>query len=119
MNYSDLVNNHASDMIERLITTLIESDMVDVRYDFLDEDQWSIVSMHIYDEDKDISLRLHLEDVYDLYFGYYDDEDEYFEIINVLNEEEQKAIPAVLKKLMKRVRDSEDGIRVPSAVIKG
>ena len=106
-------------MIERLITTLIESDMVEIRYDFLDDDQWSIVSMHIYNEDKEISLRLHLKDVYDLYFGYYDDEDEFFEIIHELNEEEQKAIPAGLQKLMKRVRDSEDGIRVPSGVIKG
>ncbi len=116
--YEDLVQNHAPDMIERLITTVTEAGPVEIHHDFEEGDQWAIVSMHIYDEDKEISLRLHLNDVYDLYFGYYDDEDEFFEIIHVLTEEEKKGIPAGLQKLMKRVLDTEEGIRVPANLIR-
>ncbi len=116
--YEDLVQNHAPDMIERLITTVTEAGPVDIHHDFSDDDQWAIISMHIYEEDKEISLRLHLNDKYDLYFGYYDDEDEFFEIIHVLTEEEKKGIPAGLQKLMKRVLDTEEGIRVPANLIR-
>ena len=63
-------------MIEKLVTWVVSQDPVEVRFDFLDNDQWAIVTMHIYEEDKEISLRLHTNDFYDLYFGYYDDDDE-------------------------------------------
>ncbi len=38
----------------------------------------AIISMHIYEEDKAISVRLHANNRYELCFGYYDDEDEFF-----------------------------------------
>ena len=114
MTYEELVQNHAGDMIEKLVTWVISQDKADIHFDFADEDQWAIISMHIYEEDKEISLRLHINDVYDLYFGYYDDDDEFFEIVHVLTEEEKKIIPEALRKLMKHVLDKEEGVRIPS-----
>lgn len=112
MTYEELVKNHSADMIEKLVAFVISKDPVEIRFDFLDEDQWAIISMHIYEEDKEISLRLHLNDFYDLYFGYYDDQDDFFEIIHPLTEEEKKILPEGLKKIMKHVLDQEEGMRV-------
>lgn len=117
MTYEELVKNHAADMIEKLVAWVLGKDTAEIRFDFADEDQWAIISMHIYEEDKEISIRLHLNDKYDLYFGYYDDEDEFFEIIHPLTEEEKKILPDGLKKLMKHVLDKEEGMRIPAGFL--
>ena len=117
MTYEDLVKNHAGEMIEKLLTEVMSKDAVEVRFDFEDNDQWSVVSMHIYAEDKEISLRLHANDRYDLYFGYYDDKDEFFEIIQPLTEEEKKIIPKGLQKIMEKVLADERGMRLPGKLL--
>jgi len=113
MTYEELVKNHAGEMIEKLVTDVVSKDTVEIRFEFLDEDQWSVISMHIYEEDKEISLRLHSNDRYELYFGYYDDEDEFFEITQLLGSEEKKIIPKGLQKLMAKVLADERGMRLP------
>ena len=55
---------------------------------------------------------LHINNFYDLYLGYYDDEDEFFEIIHPLTEEEIEQLPIGLKKVMKKVLDDEKGLRL-------
>ena len=115
--YEELVKNHSSAMIERLVTDVVGKDTVEIRFDFLDNDQWAIISMHNYEEDQEISIRLHSGDKYDLYFGYYDDEDEFFEIVQLLTEEEKKILPEGLQKLMKSVLDKEEGMRIPSSFL--
>ena len=117
MTFEELVKNNAGEMIERLVKWVLSNEPVEIRFDCLDNDQWSIITMHQYEEDKELSLRLHLKDFYDLYFGYYDDEDEFFEIIHTLTEEEKKIIPDMLKKLMKRVLDDEKDIRISGKFI--
>lgn len=113
MTYEDLVKNHAGEMIEKLVTDVVSKDAVEVRFEFLDNDQWSVISMHIYVEDKEISLRLHANDRYELYFGYYDDKDEFFEISQPLTPEEKKIIPKGLRKVMEKVLADEQGMRLP------
>ena len=112
MTYEELVKDHSADMIEKLIAWVVSKDPVEIRFDFQDGDQWSIITMHIYEEDKEIALRLHINDQYDLYFGYYDDDDEFFEIIHPLTGEEKKLIPEGLKKVMKKVLADEEGMRL-------
>lgn len=112
MTYQELVKDHSGKMIEQLIAWVIEEDPFEIQFDFLDSDQWALITMHQYEEDKEISLRLHLNDYYDMYFGYYDDEDEFFEIIHPLTEEEKEIIPQALRKLMKKVLDDEKGLRI-------
>jgi hypothetical protein len=113
MTYEELVKNHAGEMIEKLVTDVISKDAVEVRFEFEDNDQWSVISMHIYEEDKEISLRVHANDRYELFFGYYDEEDEFFEIVQPLTEEEKKVIPNGLRKVMAKVLADEQGMRLP------
>jgi hypothetical protein len=113
MNYEELVKDHSGKMIEKLVTELLIKDAVDIRFEFEDNEQWSVVSMHIYEEDKEISLRLHANDRYALYFGYYDDEDEFHEITKTLTSEEVSIIPKSLQKIMGKVLTDEQGLRVP------
>ncbi len=112
IDYQNLVTNHSATLIEKLLTHLLSQKTVDIRFDYLEQDQWSIISMHQYEEDLEISLRLHLNDVYDLFLGYYDDDDEFHEIIHLMNDEEKKSLPPVLKKAMKKVLDDEEGINL-------
>ena len=113
MKYEDLLKTHSAEMIERLLTDVLSKEPVEVHFNFEDDDQWSIVTMHIYEEDKEISLRLHKDDLYDLHFGYYDEDDEFFEIVQPLSEEEKKMIPERLKKVMVKVLADEKGMRLP------
>ncbi len=112
MTFEELIKNHSAEVIEKLITEVLKNDSVEIHFDFLEQDQWSIITSHQYEEDKEISLRLHLNDYYDLYFGYYNEEDEFIEIVQPLTEEEIKILPVRLKKVMKKVLDDEQGMRI-------
>jgi hypothetical protein len=113
MTFEELVRDHSAELIEKLVTWVVSQDPVEIRYDFADPDQWAIITMYEYEEDKEVSIRLHTDDKYDLYFGYYDDEDEFFDIVHPFTDEEKKILPEGLKKLMKHVLDQEEGMRVP------
>jgi len=113
MDYRDLVMNHTKEMIEKLLTEILSKEAVDVRFEFEDNDQWSLVTIHIYENDQEISLRLRAGNNYELYFGYYDDQDEFHEIMKDLTGEEIKVIPIALQKVMTKVLSDERGMRVP------
>lgn len=113
MTYEELVKNHAGDLVEKLVTDVLSKDAIEVRFEFEDDDQWAVISMHIYEEDKEISLRLHADNKYQLHFGYYDDEDEFFEIDQLLTAEEINIIPKKLQKVMTKVLADERGMRLP------
>ena len=114
MTFETLIKNHSADVIEKLVTEVLSKDPVEIRFDFLKRDQWAIITTHQYEEDTEMSLRLHLNDLYDLYFGYYNDEDEFIEIVHVLTEAEKEILPVRLKKVMKKVLDDEQGMRIPN-----
>lgn len=113
MTYEELIKNNAGEMIEKLMTDVLGKDVVEVRFEFEDNEQWAVISMHIYEEDKEISLRLHANQRYELYFGYYDEEDEFFEITKPLTVEEIDLIPKRLQKVMEKVLSGEEGLRLP------
>src|SRR5882757_5773587 len=113
MTYQELVKNHAGEMIEKLVTEVVNREAAEIRFEFEGNEQWSVITMHIYEEDKEISLRLHAGDRYELFFGYYDDDDEFHEIIQPLTGEEKKIIPKGLQKLMGKVLADEQGMRLP------
>ncbi|HMF69897.1 MAG TPA: hypothetical protein VK616_00405 [Flavitalea sp.] len=113
MNYEEMVKNNAGEMIEKLVTDVLSKDTIEIHFDFQDNEQWSVISMHIYEEDKEIALRVQGDNKYLLYFGYYDDEDEFHEIIQPLNPEEKMVIPKGLQKAMEKVVADEQGLRLP------
>jgi hypothetical protein len=118
MNYEELINNHAAKLIDQLLVHIIGEESVEIHFDFQDDDQWSIVSMHQYEEDLEISLRLHLNKKYDLYLGYYDDEDEFHELTHILTDAEVEQLPKGLQKLMNKVVGDEQGLRIKSEFLK-
>ncbi len=118
MNYQDLVTNHTAKLIDQFLGHVLTQESIEIHFDFLDDDQWAIISMHQYEEDLEISIRLHLNGLFDLYIGYYDDEDEFHEIVHPLSFEESEQLPKGLKKLMKKVVDDESGIKVKGDFLK-
>lgn len=121
MEIKDLVKSHSAAIIEKLITDILSNSHVEIRFDFFEQDQWAVIAINQYEEDKEISLRLHLNNYYDLVVGYYDDEDEFFEVVHPLTETEIESIPEGLKKIMKKVVNDEQGLRVAAdlLIIKG
>ncbi|MET0243215.1 MAG: hypothetical protein ABW174_07090 [Flavitalea sp.] len=113
MKYEELIEKHAKKVIEQIVTGLFNQDVIDVRFDYEDPEQWSVVTLHLYDEDKELSIRLHTGERYELYFGYYDDEDEFHDLSKDLDEEEVKEIPKGLRKALAKVLEDEQGIRLP------
>ena len=117
MTFEELVQNHSAALIEKLLVEILSNKHVEVRFDFLDQDQWAYVAMHQYEEDKEVSIRYHLSKQYSLVFGYYDDDDDFFEIIKPLSAEEVESIPEGLRKVMQKVVDDEQGLRFASELI--
>ena len=117
MTNEELIKNHSGQVIEKLVTEVVSKDSVEVRFEFEDNDQWAVISTHNYEEDKEMSLRLHADNRYELYFGYYDDDDEFFEIVQTLTPEEKNIIPKALQKVMAKVLADERGMRIPGTIL--
>jgi hypothetical protein len=113
MTYEELVKNHAGSLVEKLVTEVVNKEVVEVHFEMDDEEEWSVIKMHIYEEDKEISLRLLSDDRWILHFGYYDDEDEFIELVQPLTQVERDLIPKGLQKVMLKVLVSEKGMRLP------
>jgi hypothetical protein len=117
MNNEELVKNHSAELIQNLVTEVIAKEKIEIRFEFEDNEQWSVVTTFVDEEDKEISLRLHANDLFNLYVGYYNDEDEFLEIIQPLTAEEKKIIPKGLRKIMEKVLADEQGLRVPGNLL--
>lgn len=119
MTIEELIENHSADLIEKLLTEVLAKDAVEIHFDFFEQDQWAIITSHQYEEDKEISLRLHPNNYFDLHFGYYNDDDDFIEIVKPLTEAEIKTIPVKLIKVMKKVLNDEQGMRIPNNILFG
>src|ERR1700733_5898773 len=80
MNNEELVKNHSAELIQNLVTEVIAKEKIEIRFEFEDNEQWSVVTTFVDEEDKEISLRLHANDLFNLYVGYYNDDVEFLEI---------------------------------------
>ena len=117
MTNEERVKSYSGEMIKKLVADAISKKTVEIRFEFEDNDQWSILTMHDYEKDHEISIRLHANDLYDLHFGYYDDDDEFKEIIQKLTPEEKKSIPNGLQKVLGKVLADEQGMRLPGSLL--
>ncbi|MBS1604727.1 MAG: hypothetical protein JST42_18820, partial [Bacteroidetes bacterium] len=64
-----------------------------------------------------MAIRLHPGDKWSLQFGYYDDEDEFIEVVQPLAQAAIDTIPQGLQKVMRKVLSSEEGLRVPGNLL--
>jgi hypothetical protein len=113
MTYEELVKKHPGSLVEKIVTEVVNKDAVDVHFEEDDDEQWAAIKVHVYEEDKEMALRLLSEDRWVLQFGYYDDEDEFIELLQPLTQLEIDLIPKGLQKVMRKVVASEEGLRLP------
>ena len=113
MTYEELVKKHPGSLVEKIVTEVVNKDAVEVHFEDEDEEQWAVIKVHIYEEDKEMAIRLLSEDRWVLQFGYYDDEDEFIELLQPLTQPEIDLIPKGLQKVMRKVLVSEEGLRLP------
>jgi hypothetical protein len=113
MTYEELVRQHPGSLVEKLVTEVMNKDSVEVHFEDEDDEQWSVIKIHIYEEDKEMAIRLLSEGRWVLQFGYYDDDDEFIELLQPLTQVEIDLIPKGLQKVMLRVLASEEGLRLP------
>jgi hypothetical protein len=117
MDIRELVTKHTAQLVDKIITEALSESHVNVHADFFEKDHWAAVTVNQYDEDKEFSVRYYANDSYDLVVGFYDDKDEFFEITQPLTQNEIDILPEGLKKVMKKVASSEDGLRVPTHLL--
>jgi len=112
MTYEELVKKHPGSLVEKIVTEVVSKDIVDIHFEDEDDEQWAVIKVHVYEEDKEMALRLLSEDKWVLQFGYYDDEDEFIELLQPLTQPEIDLIPKGLQKVMRKVLASEEGLRL-------
>ena len=113
MTYEELVKNHPGSLVEKIVTEVVNKDAFEVHFEDEDDEQWAVIKVHVYEEDKEMALRLLSDDRWVLQFGYYDDEDEFIELLQPLTQAEIDLIPKRLQKVMRKVVVTEQGLRLP------
>src|ERR1700761_9266019 len=113
MTYEELVKKHPGSLVEKIVTEVVNKDAVEVHFEEADDEQWAVIKVHIYEEDKVMAIRLLSDDKWVLQFGYYDDDDEFIELLQPLSQTEIDMIPKGLQKVMLKVLVSEEGLRLP------
>lgn len=113
MTYEELVKKHPGSLVEKIVTEVLSKDTVEVHFEEEVDEQWAVIKVHIYEEDKEMALRLLSDNRWVLQFGYYDDEDEFIELLQPLTQQEIDLIPKGLQKVMLKVVVSEEGMRLP------
>jgi hypothetical protein len=97
------VKEQSNELIADLIKWATGKAPIEIRFDHFDDDQWAVITMYDYKGDKELSLRLHLNDLYDIHIGYYDEDDEFIETAEPLNPEQKATLPEKLKKVTKSI----------------
>ena len=113
MKYEELVTKHPASLVEKLVTEILNKDYVEVHFEDDDDQLWAVIKLHIYEEDKEMGVRLLPDSKWVLQFGYYDDEDEFIELLQPLTQSEIDLIPTRLQKVMSKVLSDEQGMRLP------
>lgn len=113
MTYEELVKNHPGSLVEKIVTEVISKDTVEVYFEDDDDEQWAVIKVHVYEEDKEMAIRLLTDNRWVLQFGYYDDEDEFIELLQPLTQTEIDMVPKGLQRVMQKVVSGEEGLRLP------
>ena len=99
-------------LVKKIVEEAGSKKAVDVHFETESDDEWAVVKIHLYEEDKEMAIRLLPEDRWVLQLGYYDD-DEFIELLQPLTQPEIDLIPKGLQKVMLKVLASEEGLRIP------
>ena len=111
MTNEELIKNHSAEMIEKTGNRVVSKDTVEVRFEFEGNEQWSVISMHNYERQGNI-FKTANNNRFELYFGYYDDEDEFLKFSKPQTGRNRYYSERVTK-VMSKVLADERGMRLP------
>jgi hypothetical protein len=117
IKYEELVKKQPAKLVEKIVTEVANKDTVEVYFEDEDDELRAVLKIHDYDQDNEMSLRLLSDSKWVLQFGYYDDEDEFIELLQPLAQAEIDLIPKGLQKVMLKVVAGEEGLRVPGKIL--
>jgi len=115
--YEELVRQDPGSLVEKIVTEVVNKKAVDVHFETEEKEQWAVVKVHLYEEDKEMAIRLLSQGRWVLQFGYYDDDDEFIELLQPLAQPQIDLIPKALQKVMLKVLASEEGLRLPGTFL--
>ena len=114
--YEELIKKDPGSLVEQIVKDVVNKKAVDVHFEEEDE-PWAIIKAYKEDDDQEMAIRLQSGDKWVLEFGYYDDDDEFIELLQPLGQPEINLIPQGLQKVMRKVLASEEGLRVPGSLL--
>ena len=117
MNYTEYVSENASVLIGDLVKWAVAADQVDIHHDYLDNTEWAALTMHLEEDDQEVTIRLYNDNRFVLHFGYYDDKDDFIELEQNLSDEQLALLPEALPKFMQHVLDKEEGVCIPGSLL--
>jgi hypothetical protein len=117
MKNEELIRQHPDTLVRKIVKEAAGAKAVDIHFEEEDEERRAVVKIHNYDEDEEMTLRLLPKNTWVLHLGYYDDEDEFVELLQPLTPAEIDLIPNGLQKVMLKVLVSEEGLRVPGSFL--
>ena len=109
----ELIRQDPASLVKKIVEDVVSKKAVDVHFETDSDEEWAVVKIHLYEEDKEMAIRLLPEDRWVLQLAYYDEEDEFIELLQPLTQAEIDLIPKGLQKVMLKVLASEEGLRVP------
>lgn len=116
-NYEELVKNRPGSLVGEIVKESVSKKTVEVHFEEDDDQEWAIIRVHKEDEDLEMAIRFQTGDQWVLQFGYYDADDDFIELLQPLTQAEIDLIPQGLQKVMRKVLASEEGLRVPGAIL--
>ena len=115
--YEEMVRNRPGSLVEQIVKEVVNKKAVDVHFEEEDDQQWALIKVYKEEEDQEMAIRFQSGDKWVLQFGYYDEDDEFIELLQPLAQPEVELIPAGLQKVMRKVLASEEGLRVPGNLL--
>jgi hypothetical protein len=114
--YKEWVKTRPGFLVEQIVKEVTNKKAVDVSFED-EDDPCAMVKIYRDNDDQEMAIRLHPGDKWVLQFGYYDEDDEFIELLEPLTQPATDTIPQGLQKVMRKVLASEEGLRVPGNLL--
>lgn len=114
--YQEQLKQHTGTLLQKLLKELAESKAFDVHFED-DDESFAVVKTNDYEEDTETALRLLPKGRWILSLGYYNEKDDFIELMQPLGATEISLIPNGLQKGMLKVLESEEGLRLPGILL--
>lgn len=115
--YEEQIKQQPGVVLQKLLKELAATKAFDVHFEDDDDESCAVVKTNDYDEDTETGLRLLLQGRWALSFGYYNEKDDFIELLQPLGQTEISLIPNGLQKGMLKVLESEEGLRLPGVLL--